>query len=83
MKGDLLVVESLFGHAFGSVLAHAEAVTEAFALDDEWRGGLVFAAAFGGDNLGNDRDSKTLNEMLADRANKLRSRNESPDRTKN
>ena len=46
----------MFGHAFGSVLAHAEAVTEAVTLDDEGCGSLAFGAAFGGDGLGDYGD---------------------------
>jgi hypothetical protein len=35
VKGDFFVVVSSFGHAFGSVLAHAESMAETFALDDK------------------------------------------------
>ena len=49
----------MFGHAFGSILAHTEAVTEAVALDDEGCGGLVFGVAFGGDGLGDYGDFGT------------------------
>lgn len=52
----MLVVDALFGHAFGSVLAHAEAVAEAFALDDEGVGVLVFGVGFGVGGLGGDAD---------------------------
>ena len=35
VEGDLGVFQSLFGHSFGSVLAHAEAVTKAVTLNDK------------------------------------------------
>ncbi len=52
VEDDLLVVDALFGHAFGSVLAHAEAVAEAVSLDDE--GVWLLFVAFGFVDLGID-----------------------------
>ena len=52
----MLIVDALFRHAFGTVLAHAESVTEAASLDDEGVWGLCFGVGFGVGGLGDDGD---------------------------
>ncbi len=54
MEDDLLVVDALFGHAFGSVLTHAESVAESASLDEEGVGRLGVCFGFAG--LGDDGD---------------------------